>query len=206
MRNAVQLAADVQYLATKRLLADRARAKLIIKRRRGHEGPISGRVQGGPLLPQIAPFRVAVPVQEAYQGIVDLVDEPPCPIPPIGCESLDRRSADQWFASSQVRTQPLEHGLGDFLIDPPINLEREKAASNPGAVWLVPYAPVPITHRLPAPLLNAAPHDVRRSVGKCSNRPRIVERRCELSEGDHRLCAHVQNGLHVRREYLPLVN
>src|SRR5262245_18025181 len=128
MRNAVQLAADVQYLATKRLLADRARAKLIIKRLRGHEGPISGLVQRGSLLPQIAPFRVAVPVQEANQGIVDLVDEPPCPIPPIGCESLDRRSADQRFASAQVRTQPIEPGVGDFLIDTTIMLETEISA------------------------------------------------------------------------------
>src|SRR5262249_38097752 len=119
---------------------------------------------------------------------------------------LDRRSADQRFASAQVRTQPLDHGLGDFLIDPTIMLEREKAASNPGAVRLVPYAPVPVTHSVPAPLLNAATHDVCRSVSKRSNRPRIVERRRELSEGDHWLCAHVQNGLHVRREYLPLVN
>src|SRR5262249_47398661 len=159
MGNAVQLAADIQYLATKRLLPDRARAKLIIKRLRGHERPISGVVQRGSLLPKIAPFRIAVPVNEANQGIVDLVDEPPCPIPPAGRESLDRRSANQRFASAQVRTQPLDHGLGHFLIDPLIMLECEKAASNPGIVWLVPYAPVPIAHSLAAPLLNATTHD-----------------------------------------------
>src|SRR5262245_42965108 len=197
MGNAIQLAADVQYLATKRLLADRARAELIVKRLGGHEGPIGGLVQRGPLLPKITPFRIAVPVQEANQGIVDLVDEPPCPIPPIGCESLDRRSANQRSASAQVRTQPLEHSLGHLLVDPPIMLEREKAASNPGVVRLVPYAPIPVTHSLPAPLLNAATHDVRRSVSKRSNRPRIVEWRRELSESDHRLCAHFQNGLYM---------
>src|SRR5262245_19926809 len=38
MGNAIQLAADVQYLATKRLLPDRARAELIVKRLGGHEG------------------------------------------------------------------------------------------------------------------------------------------------------------------------
>src|SRR5262249_56624319 len=119
---------------------------------------------------------------------------------------LDRRSADQRFASAQVRTQPLDHGLGDFLVDPTIMLEREKAASNPGVVRLVPYAPIPVTHSVPAPLVNAATHDVRRSVSKRSNRPWIVERWRELSKGDHRLCTHVQNGLHMRREHLPLVN
>src|SRR2546427_13264648 len=115
MGNAVQLAADVQYLATKRLLPDCARAELIVKRLGGHQGPISGLVQWGSLLPKIAPFRIAVPVHEANQGIVDLVDEPPCPIPPIGCESLDRRSTNQRFASAQARIQPLYHGLGHFL-------------------------------------------------------------------------------------------
>src|SRR5262245_33483130 len=197
MGNAVQLAADIQYLASRRLLPDCARAELIVKRLRGHERPISALVQRCSLLPKIAPFRIAVPIHEANEGIVDLVNEPPCPIPPIGCESFDRRSPNQRSASIQVRTQPLDHGLGHFLIDPPLMLEREKAASNPGVIRLVPYAPVPITHSLPAPLLNAATHDVRRSVSKRSNRPRIVEWRRELSESDHRLCAHFQNGLYM---------
>src|SRR5262249_13746088 len=140
MGNAVQLAADVQYLATMRLLADRARAQLKVKRLGGHERLIGGLVQRGPLLPKIAPFRIAVPVQETNQGIVDLVHEPPCPIPPIGCETLDRRSANQRSASAQAGTQPLDHSLRHFLIDPPIMVEREKAASNPGVVRLVPYA------------------------------------------------------------------
>src|SRR5262245_33496993 len=186
MGNAVQLPADVQYLATKGLLADCARAELIVQRLGGHEGPIISLIQWGSLLPKVAPFRIAVPVHEANQSIIYLVDEPPCPIPPIGRESLDRRSPNQRSASTQVWIQPLDYGLGHFLIDPPIMLKREKAASYPGVIRLVPYAPVPTTHSLAAPLLNAATHDVRRSVSKRSNRPWIVERRSEFSESNHR--------------------
>src|SRR5262249_40285276 len=175
MGNAVQLAADVQYVAAKRLLSDRVGAKLIIKRLGRHERPIGGLFERGSLLSQIAPVGITVPVHEANQGVVDLVYEPPCPIPPHGCESLDPGSANQRFASSKVRTQPIDHALGHFLIDPSIMLEREKTARNPRTVRLVPYAPVPIAHSLPAPLLNAATYDVRTSVGKRSNRPGIVE-------------------------------
>src|SRR5262249_59632443 len=100
-------------------------------------------------------------VKKEKQTFCDFVAAPPCPIPPIGCEPLDRRTANQRPASAQVRSQPLEHSLRHFLVDPSVIFEREKAASNPGVVRLVPYAPVPIRHSLAAPLFNAAPHDVR---------------------------------------------
>ena len=49
---------------------------------------------------------------------------------------------------------------GNLLIDAAVLLEGEVAADDK-IVRLVPDAPVPVLHRLPAPLLDAAPDHLR---------------------------------------------
>src|SRR5262249_38615717 len=87
----------------------------------------------------------------------------------------------------------------------PIMLKREITTADPAVVWLVPDAPIPIAHHLAAPLVDAATDDVSGPLGERLDQPRIVERRLELGKSHHRLCADVQDSLHVSREQVPLL-
>src|SRR5687768_1405454 len=116
-------------------------------------------VPGRPILSAVAPVRIAMPVQEADEAIIDFMDKPPGPIPPKRLEPFDGRTTDARLAALQIRGEPMSHAMRHFFIDPAVLLKTDRPA-DPGVIRLVPHTPVPVAHDVPAPLFDAIPNDI----------------------------------------------
>ncbi len=106
---------------------------------------------------------------------------------------------------AQMRLQQIEDAGCHRLVDAAV-LRIADIAADVGIVRLVPHAPIPILHLLATPLLQAAPDDVAAARGEIANVGRLVERRMELGEGDHRLGAGVEHGLQHGGEPMPFLD
>src|SRR5260370_36867607 len=100
-----------------------------------------------------------MPVHEANERWINLVDEAPDPIHPERSEAFNRRSTNVGAPSLQVRPQPSHNLLGDRFVDPPILVECQSPA-DPRTVRLVPHAPIPIANSFGAPAFHSAPDHI----------------------------------------------
>src|ERR1700757_4795958 len=100
-------------------------------------------------------------------------------------------------------TQPGQDPLRHRLVDSAVLVEAEPAA-DPVTVGLVPNTPVPVAHRLAAPLFDAAPDDVGALLGKPAPRPGVVDWSPHFGEGDHRRRTQIEHGLDEGTESGPL--
>src|SRR2546428_10986004 len=119
-----------------------------------------------------APVAETVPGNKANKSIVDLMHEPPDPLPPKGLKAVHGRAADPRFATCQIRLQPPPDGLGHCLVHLTIMFKRQTRIS-PGAIGLIPHAPIPVAHGFTPPLFNAAPHTPGALIAKPPRRMRI---------------------------------
>src|SRR5215471_10138026 len=159
-------------------------------------------LRGTPLA-NSAPVTETIPGNKANKSVVDLMHEPPDPIPPKGLKSVHGRAADARFATWQIRLQPPQDALGHCLVHLTVMFKRQTGIS-PGAIRLIPHAPIPVAHGFTPPLFDAAPDHIGASIGKPSHRMRMIKRRAKPGEGDHRSGADIENGLNTRRKGLPV--
>jgi hypothetical protein len=201
----VQLAADVRHRPIADQFPDRAGPRFVVTSPGHEQRPIAALVRGRAALTQVAPVGVAVPVDEAHQSGVDLVEEPPHPVHPEGLKALHRRSTESQWLSVVSDRKPRRHRLGHRLVHPAVLLEAQPTA-HPVAVGLVPHAPVPVRHNVRTPLLDATPDDISALTGEPAQRAGIVDGTVQLREGDHRRGAQVQHRLDIGGEGGPLLD
>src|SRR5262249_39607516 len=130
-------------------------------------------VRRGAPLAVLTPLGVTVPVDEADQGRVDLVDEPPDPVHPEWVEALDGGPADRRTLSPQDGRQPAHDALGHCFIDSPVSLEGEpRRRPRPRSRCCWPRPRPPSTGRPPLPpTAPGSPRRRRRTAPRTSGGP-----------------------------------
>src|SRR5713226_9165878 len=103
----------------------------------------------------------------------------------------------------RIGSKPAYNPLCHFFIDAAILL-KAKSPTDPRIVWLVPYAPVPVTYHLTPPLFDAAPDNIAAARGEPAHCTRVVRRPRELGEGEHGYGADVEYGLDIGGKYMPV--
>src|SRR5712692_3721152 len=199
----VPLAAHIENPPRAQETADLQRARLIVRGLGQHESAVHAAILRSSLLPVIAPVGIAVPVDEAHERWIDLVHEAPDPVKPERVEALDGGPPNESGTTGEIRIEPATHPVRDLLVDRAIALEAEPP-SDPGAVGFVPHAPIPVPHRLAAPLFDAPPDDVGAPGGEPADGSRVVVRLTERCEGDHGRGADLEHGLDIGRESGPV--
>src|SRR5262245_4858529 len=203
MRMCVQTAAYVEHPAPMQQLCDGTRPPFILLGAMQQQLAKDALLLWSTPLAHSAPIAETIPGNKANKSVVDLMHEPPDPVPPKELKSVHGRAADPRFATRQIRFQPPQDALGHFLIHLTVMLKRQTRIS-PGAVWLIPHAPIPVAHGFTPPLFNAAPDHIGALIGEPPHRMRTSKRRAKPGEGDHGRSADVEDGLNTRRKGLPV--
>src|SRR5262249_24523507 len=203
MRMCVQSTAYVEDPTPMHQPCDGTRPPFILLRAMHQKLAKDARLLRGTPLANSAPVAETVPGNKANKSVVDLMHEPPEPLPPKGLKSVHGRAADPRFAPCQIRLQPPQDALGHCLVHLTVMFKGQTRMS-PGAVGLIPHAPIPVAHGFTPPLFDAAPDNICALIGKPPYRMRMIKRRAQPGESDHGRGADVEDGLNTRRKGLPV--
>src|SRR6266404_856784 len=102
-----------------------------------------------------------------------------------------------------MRAEPTHYFVGDCKINLPVLLEREPGI-DPITVRFVPNAPIPLSYRRTAPLLDAIPHQLATALCEPAYGGRVIKRWAKFGQGDHRRGTGINHGLHIEREGRPI--
>src|SRR5262249_8931736 len=156
MRVGVPFSADVPDSGILQQPRDQPCAHAVFRGLGHNQIPVKRLGRRSAFLSLVTPFRVIVPVHEPDQRIVNLIYEPPHPVPPEWVEALNRGSTDTWPSGPQPALQRSHDGPGRLLVDAAI-LFKGNPPADPFVVWLIPDAPEPVAHGLTTPLFDAVP-------------------------------------------------
>src|SRR5262245_53924397 len=124
MRMCVQSAAYVEDPAPMQQPCDGTRPPFILLRAMYQQLAKDALLLRGTPLANSAPVAETIPGNKADKSIVDLIHEPPDPVPPKGLKSVHGRTADSRFATCQIRLQPPQDALGYFLVHLTVMFKR----------------------------------------------------------------------------------
>ena len=215
VRHGVQLSAYIEYVAAVQQPGNPARTGFVLGSLSHHQGFEHLAIRRIRSIPQFhirslarycrPPVRVHVPIDEPDHPVVDVGYELCDPVHPVRpLRAVDRGPPELGFLAAEVRLQQRQDGRAHFLVNSAI-LRVADIAADVRIVRLVPHAPVPVLHLIPAPLLDAAPDDLATAGDEIADVSRIVVGRMEFGESHHRLGADIEHALQNGGEPMPLL-